>query len=283
MLFLSPSIFGLNLNLQYLLIFNAFRQLVVRIPFLVCKLPVIQVLATVGINSMAFPWGCFFWNEKEKSPKNPWVVRSNKAMCDRWVGWWLGWVEHWSTLILVVTPPKLDPENWWDWKTPFLLGWYICSGSILNFRWVGMFGDDFFFWCWCLIVGWRSIIWGPVWELLTSLLVCFLIIPMKFKSSTRLISIGKTSLIVFSGWCLCFEQKGGFLGGGCLLMFKSVWFFFGKEQKYHLRSLLDSSRKKQIKTITFPTKSNWRHLDCEKNTVSVRLVLNQTNTWPKDA
>lgn len=54
MLFLSPSIFGLNLNLQYLLIFNAFRQLVVRIPFLVCKLPVIQVLATVGINSMAF-------------------------------------------------------------------------------------------------------------------------------------------------------------------------------------------------------------------------------------
>lgn len=55
MLFLSPSIFRLNLNLQYLLIFNAFRQLVVRIPFLVCKLPVIQVLAMVGINSMAFP------------------------------------------------------------------------------------------------------------------------------------------------------------------------------------------------------------------------------------
>ena len=117
MLFLSPSIFVLNLNLQYLLMFNAFRQLVVRIPFLVCKLPVIQVLATVGINSMAFPWGCFFKRKRKNPPKNPSVVRSNKAMCDRWVGWWLGWVEHWSTLILVVTPPKLDPENWWDWKT----------------------------------------------------------------------------------------------------------------------------------------------------------------------
>lgn len=159
MLFLSPSIFRLNLNLQYLLIFNAFRQLVVRIPFLVCKLPVIQVLAMVGINSMAFPWGFFFQTKKKNPPKKP-VSGQVQQSHVRQVGWL---VVGMGGPLVNVDPSCYAPEvRPWKLEDTFPFGMIYIFRVYIKLQ-VGRYVWGWlFFWCWCLIVGWRSIIWGPM-------------------------------------------------------------------------------------------------------------------------